>query len=218
MEQTIQILIYVHAFFGGLGLITGMISVFVKKGGVNHKKSGKIFSYSMIIRSLISLIVAQMPKHENLFLFLIGVFTIYMVLSGNRALNLRSKIKLKADNIDKSISGLMLLISIIMTVIGVIGMVQRIENSILYLFFGVFGIFLTLKDFKTFQTFAENKNEWIKSHIGRMLGALIASVTAFMVAGLHVGTTLVWIMPTIIGTGYIIYWTRKFKSTKINLE
>jgi hypothetical protein len=42
MEQIIKTLIYIHAFFGGVGLITGMISVFVKKGGINHKKAGKL--------------------------------------------------------------------------------------------------------------------------------------------------------------------------------
>lgn len=216
MEQTVKTLIYIHAFFGGLGLITGMISIFVKKGGFNHKKAGKIFSYSMIISSLISLVVARMPKHENLFLFLIGIFTIYLVLAGNRALTLKSKAKTQADLVDKLISGTMLLASIGMLVLGIIGRVQHIDNSILYLFFGGFGAFMTLKDFQTFKTFTKKKNLWLKSHIGRMVGALIASVTAFLVAGLHIGTTLIWILPTILGTGYIIYWNKQFKSININ--
>ena len=123
MEQLITTLIYMHAFFGGIGLITGMISIFVKKGGFNHKRTGKIFSYSMIISSLISLFVARMPKHENLFLFLIGIFTIYLILAGNRALTLKSNIKDKADWIDKVISGTMLLVSIGMLILGILGMV-----------------------------------------------------------------------------------------------
>ena len=221
MEQTIKTLIYIHAFFGGLGLITGMISIFVKKGGFNHKRTGKIFSYSMIISSLISLFVARMPNHENLFLFLIGIFTIYLILAGNRALTLKSKIKTKADLIDKLISGIMLLVSIGMLILGIIGMVQKVENSILYFFFGGFGTFMTIRDFQTFKVFTEKENAWLISHLGRMIGALIASVTAFLVAGLHIGTTLVWIMPTILGTVYIIYWNRQFKSKnkdKIVLE
>ena len=78
MEHVIKVLIYIHAFFGGVGLVTGLISIFVKKGGINHKKTGKLFSYSMIISSLISLAISRMPNHENLFLFLIGIFTIYL--------------------------------------------------------------------------------------------------------------------------------------------
>jgi len=212
MEQIIKFLIYLHAFLGGLGLATGMISVLVKKGGVNHKKSGKIFSYAMILSALISLFVAQMPKHENLFLFLIGIFTIYMVLVGNRALTLKNTAK--ADHIDKLISGLMLLISATMIVFGIIGMTNKIDNSILYLFFGGFGIFMTFKDFQTYKSLTKNKNAGIKSHIGRMVGSLIASLTAFLVAGLQIGTLLVWIAPTILGTAYIIYWNRKFKIIK----
>lgn len=210
MEGTIKILIIIHAFFGGIGLVTGIGSLLLKKGNSLHKKLGKIFSYAMIISSLISLVVAKMPNHENLFLFLIGIFTIYMVLAGNRALTLKSKEK--ADVIDKSISGVMLITSVIMVIIGTIGMTQKMDNSILYMFFGGFGLFMTLKDFQTFRIFKEQKNAGLRSHIGRMVGALIASITAFMVAGLHIGTVLVWIMPTIIGTGYIIYWNRKLKT------
>ena len=212
LEQIIKILIYFHAFFGGLGLISGIISISVKKGGINHKKAGKIFSYSMIISSLISLFVARMPNHENLFLFLIGIFTIYMVLAGNAALSFKNTAKLKASNSDKTISGVMLLISVIMVVMGVVGIIQKIDNSILYAFFGTFGIFLTLRDFQTFKRINQNRNAWIKNHIGRMVGAFIASVTAFLVAGLNIGTVLVWIMPTIVGIPYIIYWSRKIKS------
>ena len=210
MEQTIKILIYIHAFFGGLGLIAGIISVFVKKGDLIHKRAGKVFSYSMLISSLIALLVARMPNHENLFLFLIGIFTIYLVLSGNRALTLKSKIK--ADWIDKLVSGIMLLASICMLVIGIVGIVQHIDQSILYVFFGAFGAFLSLKDFQTFRNFRENKNAWIVSHLGRMVGALIASITTFLVAGLHIGTTLFWILPTIVGTAYIIYWNKKLNT------
>lgn len=212
MEATIKILIYVHAFFGGIGLITGIGNVILKNGNALHKKMGIIFSYSMVISSLLSLFIARMPDHENLFLFLIGIFTIYLVLSGNRALTLRSSKKLKADAIDKSISGIMFLTSLVMIGIGIMGILQKIDESVLYIFFGSFGVFMTLKDFRIFKTFTANKNAWIKSHIGRMVGALIAALTAFLVAGLNIGTTLVWITPTIIGTAYIIYTTRKFKT------
>jgi hypothetical protein len=41
MEQTIKILIYIHAFFGGLGLLTGMISIFVKKEDLITKEQEK---------------------------------------------------------------------------------------------------------------------------------------------------------------------------------
>lgn len=216
MDSTIQLLIYLHAIFGGIGLLSGLFSLLVRKGGYNHKKTGRIFSYSMLISSLFSLIVARMPGHENLFLFLIGIFTIYLVLAGNRALTLKNRTKTKADALDKLVSGSMLFTSIGMLVIGLLGVLQKIDQSLLYLFFGSFGAFMSLKDFHNFKVFRQKKNVWLKSHLGRMVGALIASVTAFLVAGLHIGTTLIWISPTLIGTAYIIYWNNKFRLTKKN--
>ena len=209
MEPSIKLLIYIHAFFGGIGLVSGLMSIFVKKGGINHKKAGKVFSYSMVISALISLVIAVLPNHENTFLFLIGIFTIYLVLAGNRALTLKNASKLKADWIDKTISALMLFASLIMIVIGIIGLIRHNNSAILFIFFGGFGAFLSINDFYTFKTFKQKKNVWLKNHYGRMIGALIASITAFLVAALNIGTLTIWISPTILGTAYIIYWNQK---------
>lgn len=218
METLVKVLIYIHALSGGLGLISGIASIGVKKGGKLHKNSGKTFSYSMFVSSLVSLAIARMPGHENLFLFLIGVFTIYLVLAGNRALTFRGGIKPGADTLDKTISGSMLGASVLMLLIGVYQMVAHAGgNAVLFVFFGGFGLYMTLKDFYTFRVFKEKKNAWLSSHIGRMTAALIASITAFMVAGLHIQTLVTWMLPSIIGTLYITYWNRKIKGPAASL-
>ena len=209
MEETIKIFIYIHAFFGGIGLVTGIGSVIVKKGSLIHRKMGKLFSIGMIVSSLISIPISWMPNHENLFLFLIGLFTIYLVLAGNRAL--KFKTKEKANLIDIIISGSMLFFSLIMVIIGTYGVLSDISSSLLYLFFGGFGLFLTIKDFRFYKNSKNPKNAWLISHIGKMIGALIASITAFIVAGLGIGNLIAWILPTILGTFYIVYWKRKMK-------
>jgi hypothetical protein len=45
-----------------------------------------------------------------------------------------------------------------------------------------------------------------------MMGAFIASITAFIVAGLGIVSLMSWTLPTIIGFFYIIYWNRKVGS------
>ena len=212
MEQTITILTYIHAFFGGVGLITGIGSIIVKKGQKLHRNLGKLFSFGMITSSLLSFLICLMPQHENLFLFLIGLFTIYLVISGNRALTFRLKSKIQADSTDKSISGIMLFLSIIMIMIGIYCVLNSLNNGILFAFFGSFGFYMTIKDFIFFKHFHGLKNNWIIKHIGKMVGALIASITAFIVAGLGIGNLIAWITPSIIGTLYIIYWNRKVES------
>lgn len=213
MEKYITILVYLHAFFGGLGLITGIGSMTVKKGGRPHRKMGKLFSFGMVLSSLLSLFIAWAPGHENLFLFLIGVFTIYMVLAGNRSLTFKPWIKRKATYIDYSISGAMLLFSLFMGVLGTIGLINgQYTAAILYLFFASFGLLFTIRDFIFYRNFTEKKNEWLLNHIGRMMGALIASITAFGVTGLRIESILAWILPSLLGTIYIIYWRKKTKA------
>nr|WP_293303219.1 hypothetical protein [Allomuricauda sp.] len=214
MEQAITILIYIHAFFGGVGLLTGIGSIIVKKGSSLHKKLGRVFSYAMITSSSMAMFISQMPNHKNLFLFLIGLFTIYMVLAGNRALTFKDRAKKKADFRDKSISGLMLAASVVMIVIGSIGVFQQLDGAVLYIFFGGFGAFLSLSDFWMFRTFSKKKNAWLISHLGRMNGALIASITAFLVVGTGIQSLIVWIAPTVLGTLYTTYWNIKIRRPK----
>ncbi|WP_419212436.1 hypothetical protein ACNR9Q_17110 [Maribacter sp. X9] len=215
MENTIRIFIYIHAFFGGIGLITGIGSTLVKKGSPDHKMLGKWFSWSMIISSMISLVVARMPNHINNFLFLIGIFTIYMVLAGNRALTFKSLKKTKADSTDKIVSGMMLISGLLMLIFGINGLLHSQSQSILFLFFGAFGLFLPYGDFKLFTTTVKNRKLWLINHLSRMLGALIASVTAFLVAGMKYNNLFAWMLPTVIGTIYIVYWIRKTKGKKL---
>jgi uncharacterized membrane protein len=212
MEQGIKIAIYIHAFFGGLGLIMGLISVLVKKGNKTHKKAGKLFSVSMIISCLISLVIACIPKHENVFLFLIGLFTIYLVLSGNRALSFKSHLKTHANFCDKLISGSMIISAVFMLGYVIYDVIFNSKFDVLFLVFGGLGLFLGLKDFRFFKTFKTNKKAWLKSHIGKIVGAFIASVTAFIVAGLSITSLVSWLIPTVVGTIYIIYWSRKIQA------
>ncbi|MEP2237473.1 MAG: hypothetical protein ABJI22_03865 [Maribacter sp.] len=214
MENIIKIFIYIHAFFGGVGLITGIASIVVKKGQQNHKLLGKWFSWSMIISSVISLVVARMPNHINTFLFLIGIFTIYMVLAGNRALTFKSTKKTKANLTDKLVSGIMAICALLMIGFGVTGLLNGFSHSILYLFFGIIGLFLPYGDYKLFKNTLNNRKLWLINHLSRMLGALIASVTAFFVAGMHQDNLWAWITPSVLGTAYIIYWIKKTKGKK----
>ncbi len=211
MEETIRILIYIHAFFGGLGLVTGIGSIIVKKGSIPHKKMGKLFSIGMVTSSLISMPISWLPNHENIFLFLIGLFTVYLVISGNQILTFKSKSKKLAKRIDKIISGSMLALSILMILFGTYGMIKGNSTYLLFIFFGGFGLSLTIRDFIFYKNLEKTKNGWLSNHIGKMIGAFIASITAFIVAGLGIGNLIAWTLPSILGTIYIIYWRRKLK-------
>lgn len=207
MEEAITILIYIHAFFGGLGLLAGLASIVAKKGSGPHRKMGKLFSLGMLTSAIISIPISWMPRHQNLFLFLIGVFTIYLVLSGNRALKYRSKSE--AALLDQLISGAMFLFSLLMIGIGVYTFSRVVNTAILYLFFGAFGLFFSMIDYRFYQNPQKSKTAYLVSHIRKMNGAFIASVTAFLVAGLGLMHLFFWIAPSVLGTIYIVYWRKK---------
>jgi uncharacterized membrane protein len=209
MEQVIKIFIYIHAFFGGIALLSGLASVLFVKGSPNHKKSGKVFSYGMVISSLISLPIYWLPKHENNFLFLIGIFTIYLVISGNRVLLFKKK--KEANFTDKLISTIMFVASLSMLTFGTYFLLRNNSGGILYLFFGITALLISIRDFKFYKNI--DKTKILPFHIGKMSGAYIASITAFLVAGLRFEGLIYWILPTLIGTLFIMYWTKKMKTT-----
>ncbi|MFT5754620.1 MAG: putative membrane protein [Flavobacterium sp.] len=209
MEQVIKIFIYIHAFFGGIALLSGLASVLFVKGSPNHKKSGKVFSYGMVISSLISLPICWLPNHENNFLFLIGIFTIYLVISGNRVLLFKKK--KEANFTDKLISTIMFVASLSMLTFGTYFLLRNNSGGILYLFFGITALLISIRDFKFYKNI--DKTKILPFHIGKMSGAYIASITAFLVAGLRFEGLIYWILPTLIGTLFIMYWTKKMKTT-----
>jgi uncharacterized membrane protein YidH (DUF202 family) len=205
MEQLIQIGIYIHAFFGGISLIAGLGSMIFQKGSNNHKKSGKVFSASLLLSSLISLPIAWIPNHKNIFLFLIGVFTIYLIVSGNRILSFKKK--KAADTIDKTISWITLFCAVVMLIFGVVYLLKSYTVGILFLFFGGITLVLALRDFAFYKNI--DKKKVLPLHIGKISGAYIAAVTAFLVAGIKFQGLAYWIGPTIIGGIFIFYWIRK---------
>jgi uncharacterized membrane protein len=207
MEQVIKIFIYIHAFFGGIALLSGLASILFIKGSENHKKSGKVFSYGMVISSLISLPICWLPNHENNFLFLIGIFTIYLVISGNRILLFKRK--KEANFTDKLISGVMFVASLVMLFFGTYFLLRNNSGGILYLFFGLTALLTSIRDFKFYKNI--DKTKILPFHIGKMSGAYIASITAFLVAGLRFEGLIYWISPSIVGTIFIMYWTKKVK-------
>ncbi len=210
MEKTIQILIYIHAAFGGIALLAGLISMIAKKGKNIHRKSGLIFFYSMMLSGIIAMIVAVLPNHESPFLFAVGIFSLYFVLTGNRALNFKRKNpNLK---IDKLISIIMIITGILMILLPVI--LTKSINIILVVF-AIVGIIFSVRDLMLFKNPERLRKGWLKLHLGKMIGGYISATTAFVVVNEFFPSFYGWFIPGIVGGFIIAYWMRKMnKKTK----
>ena len=77
----------IHIFSGGLSLLLGTWNLLQKKGNISHKKVGLIFVWGMLITGFTAFVLAILKS--NVFLFIIGIFTVYLVGTGQRYIHLK---------------------------------------------------------------------------------------------------------------------------------
>ncbi|MGH1387633.1 DUF2306 domain-containing protein [Kordia sp.] len=201
METFATYLIYIHATLGSIAFIAGFIAIIAKKGNTTHKKSGIVFYYAMLAAALSALVIAVLPKHESPFLFTIGLFSSYFIITGYRAL------RFKKPNprliVDKIISVLMILTGIVMILYPLISTGKI--NTVLGIF-GTLGIIFAIRDLLLFKNAKKLRKSWLKLHIGKMLGGYISAVTAFIVVNQFIPGIAGWLVPSVFGAAYMNYW------------
>lgn len=204
-------LIYIHAIFGGTAFIAGFIAIITKKGGNFHKKSGSTFYYMMLFSAVVALVIAVLPKHENPFLFTIGLFSSYFIITGYRAL------RFKKPNptllVDKLIVSVMIITGIFMIFYPIIIMGKL---NIVLTIFGTVGIIFATRDFLLFKNAKKLRKDWLKMHIGKMLGGYISAVTAFIVVNQFIPGIAGWLTPSVFGVAYMSYWFWKLNKKSAN--
>jgi len=215
ISEIAKFLIIFHAICGSIALFAGTLSMIFRKGQKWHKLAGKVFYIFMTATAVSALIVAVTPGHVNPFLFTIGVFTWYLVWTGNAAL--RYKNKDENINFDKVVSLIMLLtgIGMILYPYFVYGKI-----NIILTVFGLLGAILASIDLNRFRHPETLREVWLKLHITKMIGGYIAAFTAFIVVTGAIPGVAGWILPTVPGLTVIFYWLRKVsvKSRKKRLE
>nr|WP_199002439.1 DUF2306 domain-containing protein [Flavobacterium sp. ASV13] len=203
-EKLIQLLIYSHAVFGSFALISGLISLIVTKGKVIHKKSGKLFYYSMLLSALTALIISSLPQHKSPFLFAIGIFSSYFIITGYRALQFKNKhINLKRDKI---ISGIMIATGILMILYN--PLINQKINIVLTAF-GCIGLLFSVRDLILYKNRKKLHQDWLKLHLGKMIGGYISATTAFVVVNEFFPSFYGWFIPGTFGAVCIVFWIKK---------
>ena len=203
-----------HIFFGSIGLFSGSLNLFLKKGGKRHLRVGRIFVFSMIATSIFVLILSILKF--NFFLLIIGIFTIYLVGTGQRYLFLK---KLNQDEkpklIDWILTGGMGVVGIVFMGWGIFLLFNEKSMGWALLLFGLIGLLSVRKDIENYSGKSKKRQYWLRAHIARIVGAYIASMTAFLVVNQSffpnfIPEVIYWILPTFVLTPLIVYWIRKF--------
>lgn len=110
--------------------------------------------------------------------------------------------------VDRATSILMLSGGILMMVYGLYLFVRGESLGVALAVFGIFALQPSFEDYRN-PLWPVGK-ERIVLHLNRMGGASIATVTAAFVVNIQTSPAFIaWLLPTIIGTPLIIYWSRR---------
>lgn len=217
MNQLFTPLLILHIIGGSIGLCTGTIAAIVKKGSKPHLIAGKFFFWGMCAASVSALIVSRLPAHENLFLFAVGGFTLYMILSGYRIVLLKRMGKHQPPFFlnDYLITVFGFAFAVFLLIQAVKGLLNGNTFSVVPGVFGLICLSYVALDIKLFTGNTTVKKTWMYSHIVRMMGAMIASYTAFLVVNIQIDMQwILWLAPSVIGSIFIAFFIRKYTRTK----
>ena len=129
-----KILLAIHIFCGGTSLLLGFYILISRKGDERHKFTGTIYFYAMLVTALVAIVLAFL--HPSYFLFIIGIFTSYMLWTGKSYLRKRSQFDVKY--IDWLLSLTMLLFGAVLIALGCYNMILGNYFGIVHLVFGGF--------------------------------------------------------------------------------
>jgi uncharacterized membrane protein len=209
--KTFTVLLVLHIFCGAVSLLTGLLVMLGKKGNHQHRVVGKVYFYSMFTAAAAAIPMSYI--HPNYFLFLISVFTIYMLLSGVRYLYKKKDKKITL--FDWTLTFLMLLFAISFIFSGIRNIINQNYFGVVFIVFGTIGVLFSYQDFINFKGTSKIKNYFLTTHLQRMCGSYIASTTAFLVVNNKVLPYIIaWLLPTICLAPLIVSWTRKYKLEK----
>lgn len=193
----------VHIVSGGVALLSGAAAALARKGLRVHIIAGRIFVYSMLISAISALILSNI--RPNPFLFGIGLFTLYLIMSGWVVV---WKTPLAKRQKYGKIIGLFGMLSAVYLAYQAL-QISGTNVTILYL---VFGSIMLGFSFTDLIRPLEGKKVIIR-HGSRIGGAYIATTTAFIVVNNHFLPPLVaWLLPTLIGTPLITIALRKWSN------
>jgi uncharacterized membrane protein len=195
----------IHIGAGALALAASIVALWAAKGGDLHRRAGRVFLAAMIAISLSALMLAAL--HPSPFLFSIGVFSLYLVLSGVEAAR------------PGLLRGWAIAVPLAMVSVGAVMLglaaAGAVRQPLVLAVFGAIGFALAVQDLRARRR-RERAPDRVIRHVGRMFGATAAAWTAFVVVNLKMLPPLVaWLGPTALIVPAIVYWTWRVRTRRI---
>lgn len=205
MNPLFNTILFIHIFFGFTALSAAAGAISTKKGATPHRLCGKVFVIAMsgIVLSAIPL---SIMKHD-IFLFLIAIFSYYFAISGFLFATNHTG---KPSRIAWISSSIMLTIGILMLIYSYFSPTSNSSPASVLVIFGIIACITGYSDLKLYRTKPISGTFRIIKHLTAMLGATIATLTAFTVVNFHTNPAIIaWITPTLLIVPIILWWRIK---------
>jgi uncharacterized membrane protein len=210
MPASEALTLWIHIIAGVIALLAGGGALVTTKGGHRHRLAGRFYVGAMaVVVGTVLPLLAFDPTSNRIFLTLIAIFSGYFAFSGYRVLS-RKRSSDTVGRIDW-IAGLLVVgACLFLGGWGVRFLLGGDSFGIVMTVFGAIGLSVGFSDLREFRN-ADRRSPWIIDHLGRMMGAYIATVTAVSVVNFSdISPIISWLWPTVIGVPLIWYWFRKY--------
>jgi len=204
--------LWLHIAAGTVALLAGIGALVTTKGGRRHRQAGKLFLVSIgVVVGTVFVLLALDATSFRIILTLVAIFSGYLAFSGYRALS-RKRPSSNAHMIDWVAATTVILACGGLGVWGIRWILDGNSFGFVMTVFAGIGIVFGTMDMHSFHH--DDHGEWMVSHLQRMSGAFIATVSAVSAVNLTPALSiLAWLLPTILGVPLIAYWSNKYSST-----
>jgi hypothetical protein len=204
--------LWLHVAAGVLAIAAGVVALLTTKGGLHHRRAGKVFVASMaVVVATVFPLLAFDPTGFRVFLALVAVFSGYLAFSGDRVLGRKRPVDGPAA-LDWTAAGAVVLACLALGGWGVAELLDGTTFGVVMVVFGGIGLAFGATDLRSFRA-GDGRPAWLVTHLQRMLGAFIAAVSAVSAVNLtpYLGVAA-WLWPTAVGVPLIAYWSQKHGS------
>ncbi len=234
MESFVTVLIYLHVAFGFAGLAAFWIPIVTRKGGISHRRFGRIYVYCAYVvlgSAAVSVtyrllkffaegnVVADNPTGVSFLMFLgyLSVVTFITVRHGDAVLKFKQTPQSMNTPLNRTLAGVAIAASCGLVLFT---LVVNPPTRIVLFALSPIGFLIGIGILKYVSGAAQSPRAWMYEHLGSMIGGGIAFHTAFAVFGsarlFDLGLSgwvavLPWALPAAIGIPASVLWTRHYQ-------
>jgi hypothetical protein len=201
--------LWVHILAGTIAVFAGSVALVTTKGGLRHRRAGRVFLGSMLVTvGTVFVLLAVTVTRFRIILTLVAIFSGYLAFSGYRILA-RKRPMGEVGLHDWGAAVGVILACLALSGWGIAWLLDGTTFGLVMVVFGAIGIGFGTLDVWSFRE--ADTDAWIVSHLQRMIGAFIATVSAVSAVNLTGAFGVVaWLWPTAVGVPLIVYWSRAY--------